>query len=67
MSAASPSPVDTTNNPHARLRTLPFGSVRLNKGFWSRRQTINRGAHAMRVWIPRAQASPRTDPIPHHG
>src|SRR5579883_1717571 len=35
-------PVDNSTSPHARLRTLPFGAVRLSEGFWSRRQDIVR-------------------------
>jgi len=33
-------PVDNTTSPHARLRTLPFGDVRLSEGFWTGRQAV---------------------------
>lgn len=39
---SSPGPVDTTDSPHARWRTLPFGSTNLTDGFWTRRLDVNR-------------------------
>ena len=51
MSTKSPSPVDTRRSPHARLRTLPHGSVKLDEGFWSKRQAVNR-----RVALPHGYA-----------
>jgi len=35
-------PVDTSHSPHARLQTLDFRSVSLNKGFWTKRVEVNR-------------------------
>ena len=35
-------PVDTRRSPHARLRTLPLGSVALAEGLWAGRQATNR-------------------------
>ena len=51
MSTPSPSPVDTRRSPNAKLRTLPHGSVKLDGGFWSKRQGVNR-----RVALPHGYA-----------
>ena len=37
-------PVDTSNTPFAKLRTLSLDEVSLGEGFWSRRQAVNRQA-----------------------
>jgi len=37
-------PVDTSNTPFAKLRTLPLDEVSLGEGFWYRRQVVNRQA-----------------------
>jgi len=48
MSRPEPSPlpaayvVDTTASPHARLRPVPLGAVRLSDAFWEPRRRINR-------------------------
>lgn len=35
-------PVDTSQSPHACLKTLKFKSVTLNEGFWTKKLTVNR-------------------------
>ncbi|MCC6173951.1 MAG: glycoside hydrolase family 127 protein [Chloroflexi bacterium] len=35
-------PVDTTNSPHARLKTLPFDAVTIEGGIWAGRQEVVR-------------------------
>ena len=35
-------PVDTSQSPHACLKTLKFKSVSLNEGFWTKKLTVNR-------------------------
>ena len=35
-------PVDNSKSPHCVLKTIPHGTVRINEGFWSNRQAINR-------------------------
>ena len=50
MRERSPSPVDTGKSPHARLRTLPFGSVVFGEGFWSSWQTVNGEASLPHVY-----------------
>jgi DUF1680 family protein len=35
-------PVDASQSPHARWKTLEFKSVSLNKGFWTKKLNVNR-------------------------
>ena len=37
-----PGPVNTSRSPYARLKTLEFGKVSLNEGFWTKRINVNR-------------------------
>ncbi|MBI9050191.1 MAG: glycoside hydrolase family 127 protein [Anaerolineaceae bacterium] len=36
-------PVNTSNSRHAKLKTLEFGNIILNEGFWTKKRQVNRG------------------------
>ena len=42
MRLSQAGPVDTSNSPHARLKTLPLANISLLDGFWAQKQKVNR-------------------------
>ena len=42
VSIAGFGPANTSQSPHARLKTLEFRNVSLNEGFWVKKTNVNR-------------------------